>query len=64
MIVTTVLMDGTVLTLRAKKFLQATLVLLEGNYALAGGYGLYKRKDNVICGEQLEYKVLDIHIEK
>lgn len=63
MIVTVVLENGEVLKLKEKQR-DFNLHILEGDYALTGSYKLYKRKANVICGEEVPYKSLDIHIEK
>ena len=40
------------------------LIMLTGGYTLTANYKLYRRKGNVLCGEEVPYKSLDIHIEK
>lgn len=60
--VTVVLENNEVLTLRQKDR-DGNLVMLTDGYALTGGYTLYKREGNVICGTVVPYKRLDIHIK-
>lgn len=64
MTVTVKLENGEVLTLKRSKQLHVGLTLLEGGYSLTSGFRLYKEKDNIICGEEVEYKSLDISISK
>lgn len=62
--ITVVLESGEVLTLNAKSEMKESLMMLEKGYVLTGNYNLYKVKGNIICGEKIEYEVLDINIEK
>lgn len=63
MVVMVVLENGEVLILKEKQR-DLNLHILENGYTLSGGYKLYKMKGNVLCGEEVQYKTLDIHIEK
>ena len=64
MVVTVVLENGEVLTLKKVRQMHVGLTLFENGYSLTSGYKLYKVKGNVLCGEEVQYKSLDIHIEK
>ena len=61
--ITVVLESGEVLNLKAKED-DFFLVVLDNGYSLTKGFRLYKIKGNVICGEEVKYKSLNIHIEK
>lgn len=63
MVVTVTLENGEVLTFKEVKRTDVTLTFLDNEYTLTGGYKLYKEKGHVICGEEVPYKSLDIHIE-
>ena len=60
--VTITLKNGEVLKLKTVKK-DLMLIMLEGGYTLTANYKLYRRKGNVLCGEEVPYKSLDIHIE-
>lgn len=62
-VVTVVLENGEVLNLKAKER-DSLLLLLDNGYTLTGRFNLYKMKGNVLCGEEVMYKSLDVHIEK